>query len=339
MRAPGFWWRTQPNWLALLLSPLGWLYGALTLQRMQRKGERASVPVICVGNFIAGGAGKTPTVLALAAMMQHRGEKPVLLTRGYGGRLAGPVQVELSQHKPDDVGDEALLLARMAPTIVSRDRAAGARLAVSAGASLIIMDDGLQNPGLEKQLSVAVVDAAAGIGNGLCLPAGPLRAPLMAQLRLVQAVIIIGEGAQGRSIAEIAAAQGVAVVEARLAPLPEAQALPGQRVIAVAGIGRPAKFSETLRALGAVLVAERAFPDHHAYSAADVAALSALAEEKDCLIATTEKDMTKLASLWPEAARHRLVVVPVALQVVTPAPLDALIERVLPRSSGAAGAL
>lgn len=338
MRAPGFWWRPQPSWLAQLLSPIGWIYGAITLWRMRRPGQRAAVPVICVGNFIAGGAGKTPTVLALAALLQQRGETPVLLTRGYGGRLTGPVQVDLARHGPADVGDEALLLARLAPTIVARDRVAGAALASAAGASLIILDDGLQNPGLAKQLSLAVVDAAAGIGNGLCLPAGPLRAPLPAQLARVQAVLIIGTGARGAAIAALAAAQGVAVIEAALTPVREAHRLEGQRVIAVAGIGRPAKFSETLRGLGALIVAERPFPDHHVYGADDVCALVAAAEAQDCLVATTEKDMTKLAALWPEAARHRLVVVPVTLQIHTPAVLDALLGAVTSRS-GAAGAL
>lgn len=339
MRAPGFWWRPRPNWLARLLGPIGWIYGAVTLRRMRRPGLRAEVPVICVGNFIAGGAGKTPTVLALATLLQRRGEQPVLLTRGYGGRLAGPLQVDLTLHRAGDVGDEALLLARCAPTIVAWDRAAGAALAKSAGASLIIMDDGLQNPGLEKQLSLAVIDAVAGVGNGLCLPAGPLRAPLQAQLRQVRGVIIIGSGAAGAELAALAAAEGVAIVEAALQPSQGSDSLSDRRVIAVAGIGRPAKFTRTLQEMGAQIVAERHFPDHHAYDAADVAALLASAEAQDALVATTEKDMTKLAALWPEAARHRLAVVPVELTILTPAPLDVLLREVLARRSGAAGAL
>jgi tetraacyldisaccharide 4'-kinase len=339
MRAPGFWWRARPNWAARLLSPIGWIYGAITLRRMRRPGQRAAVPVICVGNFTAGGAGKTPTVLALATRLRQRGDTPVLLTRGYGGRLTGPIQVDLARHGPADVGDEALLLARRAPTIVARDRVAGAALAVAAGASVIVMDDGLHNPGLDKQLSLAVVDGPAGVGNGLCLPAGPLRAPLVAQLRQVQGVLIIGAGEPGLALGAVATAAGIAVIEAVLAPLDVGQALSGRRVVAVAGIGRPAKFSETLDALGAILVAERPFPDHHPYTADDVAALVALAEAEDCLVATTDKDMTKLAALWPEADRHRLVVVPVALEISSPAALDALLEPVLTRVSGPASAL
>ena len=315
------------------------LSGAATLRRMGRPGEAAGVPVICVGNFIAGGAGKTPTALALAALLQQRGETPVLLTRGYGGRLSGPVRVDPAIHGPIDIGDEPLLLARRAPTIVARDRVAGAALARSVGASVIIMDDGLQNPSLQKQLSLAVVDGAAGAGNGYCVPAGPLRAPLAAQLRHVQAVLIIGAGEPGAAIAALAKAQGKAVITATLEPSESARALAGRRVIAAAGIGRPEKFSATLRDLGAVIVAERPFGDHHAFRPAEVEELVAAAIKDDCVVATTEKDMTKLASLWPQAARERLLAVPVALKIDTPAVLEGLLDSVLAGRSGASGAL
>ncbi len=174
MRAPAFWWRPRPGALARLLQPLGFLYGRLTLARMRRPGRPAGLPVICIGNFVAGGAGKTPTTLALLRLLQERGQTPFAVTRGYGGSLAGPVEVDPAHHRASEVGDEALLLARQARTIVARDRAAGATLARGLGAGLVVMDDGLQNPGVAKDLRLAVVDGASGVGNGLCLPASSM---------------------------------------------------------------------------------------------------------------------------------------------------------------------
>jgi tetraacyldisaccharide 4'-kinase len=267
------------------------------------------VPVVCVGNFTAGGAGKTPTALRLAAMLRAAGESPVFLTRGYGGRLSGPLRVE-AQHESPEVGDEPLLLARTAPTIVSRDRPAGARLAARQGASVIVMDDGLQNPSLAKDLSIAVVDGAAGFGNRMPLPSGPLRAPLAAQWPRADAVLIIGDGAAGVAVAREARALGKSVWHGRLSPASDAAArLHGRRVLAFAGIGRPEKAFETVRECGAEVVATRAFPDHHAFSAADVAALRTEARRRELMLVTTEKDLVRLPGV------NDVLALPVTLEV------------------------
>lgn len=326
MRAPGFWWRASPSALARLLQPLGALYGAVTSRRMRQAGANAGIPVICVGNFVAGGAGKTPTTLALAARLAAMGETPFALTRGYGGRLAGPIRVEPDRHSAADVGDEPLLLAARLPTVVARERPAGATLAKAAGASLVLMDDGLQNPSLHKTLRLAVVDGAAGVGNGLCLPAGPLRAPLADQIGQIDALVLIGEGRAGDLVAARAVAAGKPVLRARLTPPAEIAAeLAGSAVLAVSGIGRPEKFAATLRAAGAHLAGERAFGDHHAYTAENVARLIAEAKAKACRIAVTEKDMVKLAPLWPAAERSLLLCVPVSLAFTDEQALDALL--------------
>ncbi|MGX1787759.1 tetraacyldisaccharide 4'-kinase [Bosea sp. NPDC055332] len=340
MRAPGFWWRPAPSVLARLLQPLGALYGAITLRRMRRPGMRVGIPVICVGNFVAGGAGKTPTTLALVARLAAMGETPFALTRGYGGRLPGPVRVDLDQHDAGDVGDEPLLLAARLPTVVARERPPGAALVRDAGASLVLMDDGLQNPSLHKDLRLAVVDGAVGIGNSLCLPAGPLRAPLAEQFGRVDALVIIGEGAAGDNVAAQALTAGKRVLRASLTPPADIEsALAGLPVLAVSGIGRPEKFAATLRAAGARLIGEHAYGDHHAYTAGEVAALIAEAKAKACCVAVTEKDMVKLAPLWPAAERSLLLCVPVTLAFEDEAALDALLRECLARTrSGAAGA-
>lgn len=336
MRAPAFWWR-PPGLLARLLSPIGWVYGAITLRRMRQPGTDCGVPVICVGNFVAGGAGKTPTAIALADMLAQRGETPFVLMRGYGGSLRGPVEVHPEHHAAHAVGDEPLLMARHARTVIARDRVAGASLARALGASVIVMDDGLQNPALTKRLRLAVVDGASGVGNGLCLPAGPLRAPLEAQLGEVDAVLVIGAGEPGAAVGAAATARGLPVLMARLEPDAAAVTrLAGQPVLAVSGIGRPEKFAATLREAGARIVAERAYGDHHAYSPADVQALVAEAALYDSLVTTTEKDWVKLAPLWPDEERGRLLRVPVRLVFDAPQRIEALLAGAA--GSGTAGA-
>lgn len=296
--APAFWWRPA-GLQACLLSPIGALVGAAAARRMARPPSfRAAVPVICVGNFVAGGAGKTPTAIAIARRAASRGLSPFVLTRGYGGRLAGPELVDPAVHDAGAVGDEALLLARAAPTVVSRDRAAGAAFAAGRGAGLILMDDGFQNPTLAKDASVVVVDGGVGIGNGLCLPAGPLRAPLGVQLEKADLVLVIGGGedvAAGPAGALIAsaAARGIPAASGRLVPS-NAGGLAGRRVIGFAGIGRPAKFFETLEQAGAILVGRHAFPDHHPFTEADAAGLLAAAEAARAVLATTAKDHVRL---------------------------------------------
>jgi len=333
MRAPRFWWQTRPTVAATLLRPLAWLYGTITLRRMRQPGAELPIPVICIGNFVAGGAGKTPTAIAVADRLARRGETPFVLMRGYGGRLAGPVEVDPAGHAAADVGDEPMLMARHVRTVIARERLAGARLAHGLGASVIVMDDGLQNPALAKRLRLAVVDGASGVGNALCLPAGPLRAPLVDQLGEVDAVIVIGEGEAGQRMAAAARAQGRPVIGARLEPLGSAaQRLKGREVLALSGIGRPEKFATTLREIGATIVAERAFGDHHRYTDGDVAEVIAEAKARGALIATTEKDWTKLAALWPNAEAERLVVLPVRLVFTEQAPIENLLAGAATRA-------
>jgi tetraacyldisaccharide 4'-kinase len=260
---------------------------------MDRAGERAACPVVCIGNFTLGGAGKTPTSLAVAALLRRIGAEPAFLTRGYGGRLAGPVAVDPARHTSLDVGDEPLLLARGARTVLAHDRPAGARLCRTLGADVVVMDDGLQNPSLAKDLSLAVVDGGSGSGNGLAFPAGPLRAPLARQWRHVHGLVVIGAGAQGEALAVEAGSRGLPVHRGRLVPTAPT-AVVGQPVLAFAGIGRPQKFFETLAQAGASVIETRTFPDHHPYGAADLAALAAWADALGAMLVTTEKDMVRL---------------------------------------------
>lgn len=299
MHAPSFWWQSRPSVLAHLLSPFGWLYGRITARRMKRHGHKADCPVICVGNWTAGGAGKTPVALAIADLLQHQGLKPVFLSRGYGGRLAGPLQVDPAIHQADDCGDEPLLLAREAPAVIARDRVAGAKLACTLG-HVIIMDDGLQNPSLSKSLAFAVVDAAVGLGNGLCIPSGPLRAPLADQWPLTDAVILIGDGDQSTILP---AHSDKPVFSGRLvADAGEAAALAGQSILAVAGIGRPEKFLATLQQIGAGRSRLRAFGDHHAYHRADIEVLVREAALSGEVLVTTTKDHVKITTVAPDLA-------------------------------------
>ncbi|HJE26018.1 MAG TPA: tetraacyldisaccharide 4'-kinase [Methylorubrum populi] len=302
MHPPGFWSRPPGHPLARLLAPAGHLYGSLAANRMDRAGAAPPCPVLCVGNFTLGGAGKTPTALALARLLREFGRKPAFLSRGYGGRVAGPLPVDPTQHNAAEVGDEPLLLATFAPTIVSRDRPAGARRCVEAGADVIVMDDGLQNPSLSKTLALAVVDAGAGIGNGRPFPAGPLRAPLARQWPHVAGLVLVGEGDPGERVAAQAQARGLPVHRARLVP-EDGSAWAGRRVVAFAGIGRPQKFFVTLRGLGAEIVAKRAFPDHHPYRPAELAELTALAAREGACLVTTEKDAVRLPPQEREAVR------------------------------------
>jgi tetraacyldisaccharide 4'-kinase len=273
--------------------------------------------VLCVGNPTVGGSGKTPTALALARLLMDAGERPFLLSRGYGGRLSGPVRVDTEHHRADDVGDEPLLLARGAPTVIARDRVAGARVARAAGASVIVLDDGFQNPALAKDLSILVIDGRRGTGNGRVFPAGPLRAPLAAQFERAHAVLIIGDGPAGAMTAHDAELRGLTVFRGRLVPdSASVAALAGGRVLAFAGIGDPEKFFATLRDAGIDVVIARGFPDHHRFTAGEAAALVAEADRAGLTLVTTEKDFVRLAykrALAALAARSRAL--PVALEI------------------------
>jgi tetraacyldisaccharide 4'-kinase len=322
VRAPGFWW-DKPGIASALLSPIASIYGAIAERRMAQDGARAGIPVICVGNPTVGGAGKTPTAIAVARLLIAAGEKPVFLTRGYGGRLAGPVMVEAA-HTAVQVGDEPLLLARVAPTIKAEDRAAGARFAKEHGASVIVMDDGFQNPSLAKDLSLLVVDAR-GIGNGMVLPAGPLRAPLAPQLEKASALLVAGDAPH---VEQVARTRGLPVFHARLEPDSDAVAvLAGQTFLAFAGIGSPEKFFATLAAAGIDAPVRRAFGDHHRYTVAEARALVREAETGKLGLLTTEKDLARLkddALVAPLAERARAL--PVRMKVVEAAEFERLIR-------------
>lgn len=307
MRAPSFWFAPRPTPLARLLKPIGALYGAIVGRRMRRRGARLPAPVFVIGNFVGGGAGKTPVALAVARILEAQGERPAFVLRGYGGAAIGrPLQA--TGRSAAEVGDEALLLAQIAPTFVGDDRAAAAALAISEiGPSALILDDGLQSRQVEPDLAIAVVDGATGLGNGLCLPAGPLRAPLAAQLPHVQAVVIVGGGQAGAAVAEVAAKAGVRVLRARIEPDESARAIAGRDVVAFAGIGLPEKFFRTLEEIGARIVERRAFPDHHPYSATDLDALTKLARQRNARLVTTQKDAVRLPNT-PEGAEAPLAI-------------------------------
>ena len=294
MREPGF-WHGPSSLNSHLLKPLGALYGAIAAQRLQRKGLNAGIPVLCVGNYHVGGAGKTPTVLALAKLMRGLGETPVVLSRGYGGELRGPVRVDPERHAAADVGDEPLMLADHLPVVVSRKRAEGVPLARSQGATVILMDDGFQNPSIIKDASLIVIDSERGLGNGKVFPAGPLRAPLRPQLARTDALIIVGNGSAAEPVAAEIAAQGKPVLRAHLKPddAPVA-ALAGKRVLAFAGIGDPVRFFNTLRLSGINVVRQQAFADHHPYSQSEIEGLITEAERDGLTLVTTEKDLARL---------------------------------------------
>jgi tetraacyldisaccharide 4'-kinase len=324
LKAPRFWLKPRPTLLARLLQPTGWVYGRATAERMRGQGERVAATTICVGNFVAGGAGKTPTALALARMLIADGRKVAFLSRGYGGaERAEPLLVDTDAHSAAMVGDEPLLLTKAAPCWVGTDRVQSARSAVEAGATTLILDDGLQNPGLIKDLAFAVVDGETGFGNGLVIPAGPLRAPVSAQLPFVHALIVLGgDDAAASRIAALA--RGKPLIRASLEPDALAAApLIGREVVAFAGIARPEKFYATLRRVGAQIVATRDFADHHAYTQREVESLMEEAGRRGALLATTEKDAARLT---PRQARA-VVTLPVTLRFEEPASVRRLLRQ------------
>ena len=294
MREPAFWWR-KAGYRAGLLAPVAAAYGTIATRRMARPGRHAGLPVLCVGNFTLGGAGKTPTAIAIAKMLAEAGEQVFCLSRGYGGSATGPRRVDAQADHSADVGDEALLLARAAPTIVARDRVAGAALAKAQGAGVVVMDDGLQNSSLSKDFTLAVVDGRRGIGNARVFPAGPLRAPLHAQLARTDAVLVVGDGSGAADVVALVQAHDLPVLHGRLVPEAAAvAALKARKVLAFAGIGDPQKFFATAAAAGIAVTQRKEFPDHHRYSAAEAAALVMDAERAGLTLLTTEKDRARM---------------------------------------------
>jgi tetraacyldisaccharide 4'-kinase len=313
MQAPEFW--NSDDWRARLLAPFGFLYGASVAWKAARMQPfHPNAQVVCVGNLSVGGTGKTPVAIALAEALSARGRKPVFLSRGYGGKLHGPILVG-HDSRVADVGDEPLLLARAAPVVVARDRRAGAELAVAHGADVIVMDDGHQNFALKKDLSLIVVDGETGFGNGRVIPAGPLREPVMQGLDRADAVIVTGGGDP-----DLRGFKGPVL---RTHLMHEGPDMGGQRLVAFAGIGRPAKFFQALRTQGAELAAAVPFADHHVFTQAEIARLKSKARSADALLVTTEKDFVRLT---PDA-REGIVALPVHAQFDDAAGLERLLDR------------
>jgi tetraacyldisaccharide 4'-kinase len=316
MRAPDFWQRR--GLLPALLAPLGALYGtSVAFKARHAKPFDAGIPVLCVGNLTAGGSGKTPIAIAIAEALRAKGHKPYFLTRGYGGSERGPAQVSRA-HSAAQMGDEALLLARAAPTVVARDRAAGARLAIEKGATVLIMDDGHQNFTLRKNLSLVVVDAQSCFGNGYQIPAGPLREPVAQGLARADAVILVGEGSPDL--------QGFAGTVLRAHLKVEAAAFAGKPVFAFAGIGRPEKFVTSLEDGGVLVTGSCFFADHHPYSNDEITQLKAVAGET--ALVTTEKDFVRLTT----AQREGIRMIKAAAAFDDAGAMERLLDTAAPRS-------
>ncbi|MGR3455308.1 tetraacyldisaccharide 4'-kinase [Pseudooceanicola sp.] len=326
MRAPGFWHR-PPGLAAWALAPLGAVYAAATRRRLAAaEGAEPGVPVICVGNINAGGTGKTPMVIALMQRLADRGVTAHVLSRGHGGTAEGPLRVNERAHSAAEVGDEPLLMSAFGPVWVGRDRVATARAAVAAGAQALLLDDGFQNPALRKTLSIVVVDAVAGFGNGFCIPAGPLRESVKAGMARADLLLSVGPP---RAQAAFREAWGRAVSVPQLTgvlePLQTGMDWEGLRCLAFAGIGHPEKFFATLRGLGADLVQTVALSDHQPLTAAILARLERDAAAAGAQIVTTEKDAVRLPQDW----RRRVLSLPVRMRFGEPEVLDAALDRTL----------
>jgi tetraacyldisaccharide 4'-kinase len=327
MRPPAFWQTRpdQPTLLARVLQPLGTLYAAATARRLRSPGYTARIPVICVGNLNAGGTGKTPTTIALVERLATRGHVSVhIVSRGYGGRICGPTRVDPARHQAADVGDEPLLLAAFTPTWVAKDRAAGVQAAQKAGASAVLLDDGFQNPSVTKSLSIIVVDAGIGFGNGRCLPAGPLREPVATGFSRADMVLSIGPPAdQARFTKDWGHQITLPRLMGHMAPLRMGMDWQGLRALAFAGIGHPEKFFTTLQGEGATLAATVALDDHQPMSPALMQRLQGQAQSLNAQLVTTEKDAVRL----PQDYRAEVLILPVRLQMDDWSVLDAALAK------------
>ncbi|MGV1014568.1 MAG: tetraacyldisaccharide 4'-kinase [Methyloceanibacter sp.] len=326
-----FWWYRKKGVLASALAPLGRLYGSQVEGRFARAAPyRSRRPVVCIGNFTAGGSGKTPTAIAVARLLMGLGERPAFLTRGYGGTLPGPTLVGEGT-SASEVGDEPLLLAAVAPTMVAADRVAGAKAIEATDATVIVMDDGFQNPSLHKTFSLIALDAASGIGNGLIIPAGPLRAPLAAQTVRADALLTIGDGSAAQPVVDAFARTGKPVLKAHVEPHCDPRWLSVLPAIGFAGIARPGKFFATLRANGARLIDAQSFPDHHRYTEREARRLLDAAQEKTAMLVTTEKDWTRLPDEDGTALgelKHRSRPFPIVVKFADEAALTKLLKAI-----------
>jgi tetraacyldisaccharide 4'-kinase len=334
LKAPYFWYRKK-GVIASALAPLGRLYGNRAEARFARaEPYRSKLPVICIGNFTAGGGGKTPTAIAIVKLLAELGQKPAFLTRGYGGTTEGPVMVKKGD-TAEEVGDEPLLLAEVAPTIVSADRPVGAKAIEASDATVIVMDDGFQNPSLAKNLTIVVVDAGSGIGNGLVMPAGPLRAPLDAQMVRADALVVIGDGSKAAPLIEAFTRKGKPVLKARVVPRQDKRWLSILPVIGFAGIARPEKFFATLRNNGARLIDQRSYPDPYRYSERQARSLLKEAKDYKAMLVTTEKDWVRLPDEEDTARgelKHRSRPFLIAAEFADPAAVKALLAKAIERA-------
>jgi tetraacyldisaccharide 4'-kinase len=295
---------------------------------------RPPAAVICVGNLVVGGDGTTPMVIALARMARGRGLTPGVLVRGQGGRAKGPILVDAAIYNADHVGDDTMLLAAAVPTVVAHDRVAGARKLIGEGADLIVMDGGFQDPALAKDLTLLAIEAAVGIGNGLTVPSGPLRAPLPAQLRHADALLVIGEGQAAEPLIRTAARAGRAILKARLRPA-RVREWRKRPILAFAGSGRPEIFFASLAEVGATVARTMSFADHHRYSAADAAELIGAADAAGLRLVTTEKDMARLAGKTGPLAtlRERAEAFRLVLEFDNPSAVGGMIDEAVRKAA------
>jgi tetraacyldisaccharide 4'-kinase len=317
MKTPGF-WHTK-NTLSTLLLPFSWVYAAgfWLQQTLSASPLSLPVPVICIGNLTAGGAGKTPVAIAIGERLKAKNIAACFLSRGYGGAARGPLLVNPLTHSARDVGDEPLLLARTLPTIVAKNRLNGAMFALKQGVKIIIMDDGFQNPSVEKTLSLLVVDGAYGFGNGRLLPAGPLRETPDSGFARTDAVIVVGKKSMEFP-------PNLPVISASIQPETGASALEGRNVLAFCGLAFPQKFFDTLTLLGALITDTTVFADHHPYSEAEIKHLHERAKQQQAILVTTAKDAARLQTDWMSL----VTVVNITLVFEHPDTLDALLDKV-----------